>query len=122
MKHIFLILLLLTATLFAETDLRLNHYPKALEWLQDADTNGESAYNIGVLYDQHVNDDHKAIEWYKKAYEMDDINAAGSSANNIAYIYDDLKEYRTAIKWYKKGINKNNINSALGLAVLYKSV
>lgn len=122
MKHIFLTLLLLTTTLFSETDQRLNHYPKAIEWLQDAETNGESAYNIGVLYDQHINDDNKAIEWYKKAYKMDDESASGSSANNIAYIYDDLKEYKTAIQWYKKGINKNNVDATLGLAILYKSV
>jgi uncharacterized protein len=121
-KNIFLALLLLTATLFAETDLRLNHYPKALEWLQDADTNGESAYNIGVIYHQKIKDNDKAIEWYEKAYDMDDVGAAGSAANNLGFLYDQTKQYKRSEKWYKKGIAKNSSNSSLGLGNLYKKL
>lgn len=120
MKKKFLTLLLLTTTLFSETDLRLNHYPKAIEWLQDADTNGESAYNIGVLYRKNIKDNDKAIEWYEKAYNMDDKKASINSSVNIAAIYVDLKKYKEAENWYKKGISKNSFQASFGLGLLYK--
>lgn len=121
-KHIFLILLLLVGTLFAETDLRLNHYPKAIEWLQDADTNGESAYNIGVLYHKEIKDNDKAIEWYEKAYSMNDSEVAGSAANNIGSIYDDLENYQKSINWYENSINKNYTQAFYNLGILYKKL
>lgn len=118
-KNICLILLLLTAALFAETDRRLNHYPKALEWLQDADTNGESAYNIGVLYHQEIKDNDKAIEWYKKAYHMNDTGSAQSAANNLGFIYSQTKKYKDAIKWYNVAIDMADNEAAQNLALLY---
>jgi len=125
MKKILLSLLLLciSITLYAEAkfnDPRLLKYPEARQWSKDADTNGESAYNIGVLYDQQINDDKKAIEWYKKAYLLKDKKASGSSANNLGYIYDDLEKYKKAEKWYKNGADIKNLDAILNLAILYK--
>ena len=121
MKYIFLALFLLTATLLAETDLRLNHYPKALKWLEDADTNGESTYNIGVIYQQKIKDNEKAIEWYKKAYEMDDEGAAGSAANNLGYLFKNLEKSQKSEEWFRKSISKNNTNALVGLGLLFDS-
>jgi len=125
MKKILLLLtlLFLTVSLYAEVkfnDPRLLRYPEARQWSKDADTNGESAYNIGVLYDDVIKDNDKAIEWYQKAYEMDDKGASGSSANNLGYIYADLKEYEKSKEWYKKGIIKNSPSANFGLGLLYK--
>ena len=118
-KKLLLTFLLFTNFLFAY-DTRLDNYPEAKEWLKDADTNGESAYNIGVIYQQKIKDDKKAIFWYGKAYEMKDEGSAGSAANNLGYIYNNQKKYDKAVKWYKKGLTKNNSNSSLGLGILYK--
>jgi len=119
-----LLLLLITVSLYAEVkfnDPRLLRYPEARQWSKDADTNGESAYNIGVLYQQTIKDNKKAIEWFTKAYGMDDEGAAGSSANNLGYLYDHDNQNEKSEEWYKKGILKNNSNSSLGLALLYDS-
>jgi len=124
-KQILLIFVLLTSSLLAtntETDLRLNHYPRALKWLQDADTNGESAYNIGVLYHKEIKDNDKAIEWYTKAYGMNNEGSTGSAANNMASIYDDLKKYEESIKWYKSAISKNYKSAYYNLGILYKKL
>lgn len=125
MKYIFLTLLLLTSTLIAkntETDLRLNYYPKALEWLKDADTNAESAYNIGVLYRKNIKDNQKAIEWYEKAYKMKDEQVAIDASINLAAVFIDLKEYEKAENWYKKGISKNSAQATFGLGLLDKKL
>jgi TPR repeat protein len=125
MKKILFILLVLFTTLYAGAkfkDLRLLHYPQARPWLEHADTDGESAYNIGVLYDKIIKDKQKAIKWYKKAYKMNDEGAAGSAANNLGYIYDDLKQYKKAEQWYKIAIKKDNKNAALNLGILYKKL
>ena len=126
MQKILLPLLLLASImLYAEAkfnDPRLLRYPEAIEWAKDADTNGESAYNIGVLYQQILHDNAKAIEWYKKAYRMDDVGAAGSAALNIAYIYINTKNYKQAEAWYKKGVEKKCSDCSLGLGLLYKKL
>ena len=123
MKKILLILVLLTATLFAEiNDPRLLRYPEARQWSKDADTNGESAYNIGVLYREVIKDNEKAIEWYKKAYKMNNEDASINSTINIAAIFIDLKKYEEAEKWYKKGIAKGSPEANFGLGLLYKKL
>ena len=108
--------------LYAEAkfnDPRLLRYPEAIEWAKDADTNGESAYNIGVLYQQILHDNAKAIEWYKKAYRMDDVGAAGDACINLGNIYKKQQRYDDAIFYYKKAYNLGNTSAANGLGYLY---
>ncbi|MGD9733909.1 MAG: tetratricopeptide repeat protein [Desulfamplus sp.] len=124
MKKIFTLFFLTATLLFAQTlDQRLLQYPQTKEWLKDADTNGESAYNIGLLYQKYINDNAKAIEWYTKAYSMDDKEAAGSAANNLGYLYkNNLNDYKKAEEWYKKGIDKDDTSAPLGLGLMYKKL
>jgi len=124
-KQILLIFVLLTSSLLAtntETDLRLNHYPRAIKWLQDADTNGESANNLGILYYKTIKDNQKAIRWLEKAYKLNKGILSGQSANSLGYIYDDLKKYKEAEKWYKIALNYQNIDAPLNLGLMYKKL
>ena len=121
LKNILLTLVLLFSSLYAY-DARLNNYPETKEWLKDADTNGESAYNIGVIYHQYIKDDTKAIKWFKKAYVMNDNDASIDAIINLAAIFIDLKEYKRAEEWYKKGISKESIDANFGLGLLYKKL
>lgn len=116
-KKLLLTFLLFTNFLFAY-DTRLDNYPEAKEWLKDADTNGESAYNIGVLYHKHIKDNEKAIEWYKKASKIGEKIDIIQSANNLGYIYDDLKEYTKAIQWYKIASGLEDSKSTYNLGLL----
>jgi len=118
LKKLLLILVLLFSSLYAY-DTRLDSYPEAREWLKDADTNGESAYNIGILYHKHIKDNDKAIEWYKKAYSIGEKIDIIQSANNLGYIYDDLKEYTKAIQWYKVASDLEDSKSTYNLGLLY---
>ena len=118
-KNILLTLLLLFTSLYAY-DTRLDNYPETKEWLKDSDTNGESAYNIGVIYHQYIKDDTKAIKWFKKAYRMKDEESSGSAASNIAYIYEHEKKYDLAVSWNKKAIEKNDKVAIINLGLLYK--
>ncbi|PCI26298.1 MAG: hypothetical protein COB67_10205 [SAR324 cluster bacterium] len=122
MKNILLILLFITTTLYAEAkfnDPRLLRYPEAKQWSKDADTNGESAYNIGVLYQQTIKDNKKAIEWYKKAYKMDDEGASIDALINLGNIYKKLHQYNDAIFYYKKAYERHSMDAANGLGYLY---
>ena len=47
---------------------------------------------------------------------------SGETANNLASLYDDLKEYKKAEKWYKIGVNKNYLQSNFELGLLYKKL
>lgn len=123
MKNVLLILLFITATLYAESkfnDPKLLRYPEAREWSKDADTNGESAYNIGVLYDNVIKDDNKAIEWYKKAYELSDKQAVINSSINLGILYKKLHQYNDAIFYYKKAYEMGDTSGANGTAYLYE--
>jgi TPR repeat protein len=116
LKSILITFLLLTTTLMAE-DARLNNYSQTKAWLKDANSNADSAYNIGHTYQTKIKDYDKAIYWYKKAYKLD---KGSDVANNLGYLYDDIKEYKKAIKWYKVGIEQGDADSSFNLALLYK--
>jgi len=115
-KYILLALLLINITLNA-SDVRLERYANTKSWLQDADTNADSAYNLGYIYDTEIKDYDKAIYWYKRAYTLG--NKAEAS-NNLGAVYDDLKNYKEAIKWYKRGIEAGHGRAAFNLALLYE--
>ncbi|WP_422079247.1 tetratricopeptide repeat protein [Sulfurimonas sp.] len=115
-KYILLALLLININLNA-SDIRLERYANTKTWLQDADSNADSAYNLGYTYDVKIKDKKQAIYWYKKAYSIDKKVEA---LNNLGAVYNDLKNYKEAIKWYKLGINVEDGYSAMGLALLYE--
>ena len=80
-------------------------YEEANKWYKLA---GEAGYDWGWynLANAYRNgngvekDEDKAIEFYKKAYNIGG-EAAGSSANRIGIIYYNRGDYEEANKWYK---------------------
>ncbi len=118
LKKSLLTLVLLFSSLYAY-DTRLNSYPEVKAWLKDADTHGESAYNIGVIYHQNIKDNEKAIEWYKKAFKMDDKGASRDSAHNLGYVYSKIKKNKEAIMWYKTASALGDNEATHNLGLLY---
>ena len=118
-----LLLLFITVSLYAEAkfnDPRLLRYPEAKQWSKDADTNGESAYNIGVLYREVIKDNNKAIEWYKKAYSLNHKEARINASINLASIYRELHQFHDAIFYYRKAYEFGDVDGANGLGYLYQ--
>ena len=112
--------LLFFVTVLSGYDSRLNSYPEAKEWLKDADTNGESAYNIAVLYHKNIKDDTKAIQWYKKTFKMNDKGALIDASINLANIYKKQQQYDKAIFYYKKAYSLGDMGGANGLGYFYE--
>jgi TPR repeat protein len=106
LKNFLLAFLFLITTLFA-ADRRLESYPNAAQWEQEAiDGDADAMYNLGHTYQTKVKDYEKAIYWYKKAYEKD---KGSDAALNIGYVYSDkLKNYNEAIKWYELSAKAGN--------------
>ena len=64
-------------------------------------------------------DAEKAIDYFKKAYELGN----GTSAYRIGALYGEgkllPKDYKKAIEWFNKGIEKNSTVSMIGLSWIY---
>jgi TPR repeat protein len=119
LKNFLLAFLFLITTLFA-ADRRLESYPNAAQWEQEAiDGDADAMYNLAHTYQTKVQDYEKAIFWYKKAYEQD---RGSDAANNIGYLYKEQKKYEDAIQWYQKAIDKNHALSCYNLAYLYDEI
>jgi hypothetical protein len=116
-KYILLALLLININLSAN-DTRLEKYANTTTWLQDADTNADSAFNLGLTYHKKIKDYDKAEYWYKKAYKLDSKDA--DIIYSLGLLYKHKKNYKEAIKWYKQGINAGDGDSAFSLALLYE--
>ncbi|WP_422079245.1 tetratricopeptide repeat protein [Sulfurimonas sp.] len=116
-KYILLALLLINITLNA-SDIRLERYANTKTWLQDADSNADSAFNLGLTYHKKIKDYDKAEYWYKKAYKLD--NKGTDIIDSLGFLYTHKKNYKEAIKWYKLGVDAGDGDSAFGLALLYE--
>ena len=72
-KSLLILLLIFHSALFAADftkpsyDLRLNQNQYGKIWYDTADSDYESAYNIGVYYRQIIKDNKLAKFWYKKS-------------------------------------------------------
>ena len=116
LKNFLLAFLFLITTLFA-ADTRLESYPNAVLWEQEAiNGDADAMYNLGHTYQTKVKDYDKAIFWYKKAYEKEPKN---DIANNLGYLYDDFRKYDEAIAWYTKAASNGHALSAYNLGLLY---
>lgn len=83
-----------------------NNYGEVIKWFESAGLMGRDWgwYNLAYRYcnGQGVDEDRdKALEFYKKAYELGG-EAAGDSACNIGWIYYNQGEYGEANTWYRK--------------------
>jgi uncharacterized protein len=128
MRHILkllLITLLLGTTLFAD-EFKKPPYDKRLDlkvdgklWYENADTNSDFAYNLGVYYDQYLKEYKTAEFWYKKSWS---VKPNKNCAFNLAHIYNlHQKKYIEAIEWYKKASKLGDGSAAFSLGLLYEN-
>jgi len=118
-KTLLLLLMFLNLNAFAY-DARLNSYPDAKAYYDNAiKGDATAAFNLGYVYQTRLEDNNKAIEWYKKAYGMGDEKVSSDTASNLGRLYKDLKQYKKAEEWYKKSIAKGNLKAAYNLAYMY---
>ena len=120
-----LVLLVLSAPLLAQEsftkpayDVRLDRDSEAREWYDNADTDSDSAYNIGLTYDIKINNNTLAEFWYKRALNIDKNNI--SAIFNLGIIYEDEKKYNEAIKYYEKADLLKHKNGAYNIALIYE--
>ena len=75
--------------------------------------NGSSSIDVDV---------EKAIEYFKKAYELGN----GYAAYCIGVLYSKgkllPKDYKKAIEWFNKGVEKNSTSSMTGLSRIYETI
>ena len=65
-----------------------------------------SGYNLAYYYSNGIGvlqDKQKALELYKKVYELGD-SASGEAAYEIGGIYSDQEEFNEAYMWYKRSL------------------
>ncbi|WP_428743728.1 tetratricopeptide repeat protein [Sulfurimonas sp.] len=122
-------LLILTLNTHAETtkaleyskppyDQRLNDYPRAKSWYQMANDDSAAAYNIGLIYQDHIKDYKKAEIWYKKAWS---IKNDKDIAFNMGHLYNyTFQDYKNAVIWYQRSYKLGEKEAAFSLALLYK--
>ena len=68
-------------------------------------------------YDIRLDIDSRSKGWY----EIADVDEA--AANNIGYLYEDLKDYKKAEFWYKKSLSLKIDGSTLfNLGLLYETI
>ena len=125
MRHILkllLITLLLGTTLFAD-EFKKPPYDKRLDlkvdgklWYENADTNYQFAYNLGVYYQQNIKDNKTAEFWYKKSW---DIKHFKDTAFNLGQIYRKDNNIQLSIEWYKKAIKKESLSAMKNLSLVY---
>ena len=118
LKRLLLLALLLIGSLYAY-DTRLDAYPSAKANYERANKgDADAAYNLAMFYDEKINDNDKAIEWYKTA----DALGASHAAYNLGYVFEkELHNNETALTWYLKAANSGDTKAPFALGLLYKN-
>jgi len=78
-------------------------------------------HNLGYCYDAGRGtrkDRMAALYWYRLAWRKSAKGAGSHTSDNIAMMYEEVENYRTAIAWWTKGTTTGDGESALGLAKL----
>jgi TPR repeat protein len=111
-----MLFLLLAGSLHAY-DIRLDSYPSAKAHYERANKgDADAAYNLAMFYDEKLNDNDKAIYWYKTA----DAMGATHAAYNLGYVYEEEKrDYDNALKWYEKAAKDGDVKAPFALGLLY---
>ena len=97
-----------------------NNSEEAVKWYRKGFEKGDSrsGYNLEYCYSNGIGvsqDELKALELYKKVYEL----GLGNAANRIGLIYDNQNNSGEAVKWYRKGFDKGDDWSGYNLAYCY---
>jgi len=100
-----------------------NNSEEAVKWYRRGFEKGDSrsGYNLAYCYSNGIGvsqDELKALELYKKVYELGDFTS-GKAANRIGRIYEDQNSSEEAVKWYRKGFEKGDDWSGYNLAYCY---
>ena len=116
LKRLLLLALLLIGSLYAY-DTRLDAYPSAKANYERANKgDADAAYNLAMFYDEKINDNDKAIEWYKTA----DAMGATHAAYNLGYVYEkELHDNQNALQWYKKAAKDGDVKAPSALGIVY---
>lgn len=98
---------------------------KAFYWYTKAakQDNVDAIFNIGMMYyngDYVVQDFGKAIEQFKKVFEIQSDDAEACYYIGLAYYYKD--EYDNAIQWLKKAFGLGNTFSLLAMGIIYQEI
>jgi TPR repeat protein len=112
LQTLFKLLLLsitLTTTLVAQDMYRppyestLNIEPRAKQWYRDAALDSDAAFNIGVIYHKTIKNLQRAKQWFLYSWSL---KKNPRTANNLGFVYKDLKEYEKAKQWYEKAVER----------------
>lgn len=97
---------------------REGKYIQSIETFKEIQDYKNVKQNIGNIY-YYNQDYHKAILWYKKAFDIGIYIAA----HNIGSLYKQkLNDIPNAVKWYKKAIQKGVIDSYDNIALIYHDI
>ena len=85
-----------------------NNSEEAVKWYRKGFDKGYdwSGCNLALSYSNGTGvpqDKQKALELYKKVYELGD-SASGEAAYRVGAVYVERKEFKEAYKWYKKSL------------------
>ena len=100
-----------------------NKFEEAVEWYRKGISNGNdwAMCNLGNMYRNGKGvpqNNQKAKEWYKKAYDQDG-DAAGAAANNYGIRCYKDGDYEGSSEWFRKGADKGNDWAMYNLADSY---
>lgn len=79
--------------------------------------NSTVAITMGVIYETYLDQQDKAIEFYKKSLVLPQPHPY--AAVRLGDIYKNMEDYETAIKYYKQAISKNFKLALLSLGSIY---
>jgi len=99
-----------------------NNVSQTIFWLDKAELSGVvfAKYELGVIYQYHIKDLDKAIEWYKKAAKhkmVEAYYALGSIEEDRGVSSYTSLQY--AFNWYKKAALLGETKSQVRLALMY---
>lgn len=80
-----------------------------------SDTDIDAVYCLGSAY--RYSDSEKAVEWFEKAIEREDVASMNALANMYYY---GSKDYEKALQYYMMAADKGHIASILSLANFYR--
>jgi len=78
--------------------------------------NADSAYLLGYLYNNVLQDVQKGMEYYTISCDLNN----GSACNNLGFTYRDSQKNTEAIPFYKKGCDLNHGPSCTNLGFIYQ--
>lgn len=104
--------------------LKQNNKDKIIEateaaWELDS-KNSSAAITMGLIYETYLNENDKAIEFYKTSLLLPQPHPY--AASRLGDIYKKLRDYENAVKYYKLAVSKNFKHALLSLGGVYLKI